>query len=205
MDENARFHCIFTWLGLDHVGRFEEICGSGRLPALKDLYFSFRFPPELENAWQSTAFGRSNKWPFDNIGCLTNECLVLDDYSPGRIPKSFLIVYKNPINVLLKYTRSLLNHSFANHAAHLHAVNQSHSIHWICGQVNEPDRIMKTFHTIRAGRSNAVCITFIRKRVRIPLAPLTFDGSFSTHLLLREPWRSYQVTERGATGHSIIF
>ena len=159
------FFLFLNWLALDHVGRFEDICCSSRLPALKDLYFSFRFPQERERAWHTSSFGKSNKWPFDNIGCFTNERLTSDCVRAQYVPKMFIIVYKHPINVLLKHSRSLLNHSIAAHASHSHTVNQSHSIQWICDQMNEPNRIRKTFRTIASGLSRSLSVKFSRKRV----------------------------------------
>ena len=185
---------ILNCLALDHVPRFQEICCSGRLPALKNLYFSFRFPQALENAWKASSFGTSDEWPFDNIGCFKNERMASDRARRNRVPTIFFIVYKHPINVLLKHTRSLFNHSFAIHASHFRAANLSHSMQWICNTVNEPDRVLKTFCTTRAVHSKSLCIIYLREGVSSHLDSLVGNRSSSICAFDREVWRSYQVT-----------
>ena len=104
---------ILNRLALDHVSRFDAIFRSGRLPALKNLYFSFRFPQELEKAWKASSFGRGGTWPFDDIGCFKNECFGID-FIKRRVPQKFFIVFKHPIDVLLKHTiaiQSFIRHS----------------------------------------------------------------------------------------------
>jgi hypothetical protein len=177
---------ILNWLALDHVRRFEEICCSGRLPALKDLYYSFRFPAELEKAWKAHSFSTSDKWPFNDIGCFKNECVATDYMRIERIPKIFFIVYKHPINVLLKHTRSLFNYSFVTHASDHHGTNPSHSISWICNQVNEPEQVLKTFRTIRAVRSKSLCIKYVRQGVSIQFHASHSDLLMHICFLLRK-------------------
>lgn len=160
------FVSILNRLALDHVSRFDEIFRSGRLPALKNLYFSLRFPQQLEKAWKASSFGRSDTWPFDDIGCFKNECFGIGAIK-RRVPQKFFIVFKHPINVLLKHTRLLFNHSFAIRASNAHATNRSHYMSWICNEVNEPDQLLKTFRTIRAVRDKSLCMRYLREGVSI--------------------------------------
>jgi hypothetical protein len=189
-----RIVSILKRSALDHVRRFEAIFRSGRLLALKDLYFSFRFPQELEKSWKASSFGISDKWPFDNIGCLKNECLASDRARRNRVPTIFFIVYKHPIKVLLKHTRSLFNHLFAIHASNLRASNLSHSMHWICNTVNEPDRVLKTFRTTRAVRCKSLCIKYLREGVSSHIDSLVGNQPSSICVFDREVSRSHQVT-----------
>jgi hypothetical protein len=181
-----RIVSILKRSALDHVRRFEEIFHSGRLRALKDLYFSFRFPQELERVWHTSSWGRSDKWPFDNIGCFNNESLATGFMRSRRVPKIFFIVYKHPMHTLLKHTRSLLNYSFAIHASHHHATNPSHFMSWICNQVNEPDQVLKTFRTIRAADCKSVCIEYLREGVSIQLYALRSNLLMHICFLLRK-------------------
>ena len=177
---------LFNRLALNQVGRFEEIFRSARFPSLKDLYFSFRFPQELERAWRSSSFGTSDVWPFDSFGCFQSESLTPDQRRMRRVPTLFFIVYKHPIHILLKHTRSLLNHSFAAQIPRLRSVNLSHSMQWICNTVNEPDRVLETFRRIRAVHGKSLCITYLREGVSSHIH--TSVGNWSSSICLdREP------------------
>jgi hypothetical protein len=137
---------------LDHVGKFQELCGPTQLPALKNLHFSFCFPKELECEWRISLFGCNKEWPFDNVDCYIDESWISTDGGVDFITKTMFIVYKCPIDVLLQHKRSLHNHRFATHASVPIIRNRRRSIEWTCDKIDEPDQLVKTLQVIASDR-----------------------------------------------------
>ncbi|CAF0841766.1 unnamed protein product [Rotaria sordida] len=52
---NEDLHIVLP-ITLDYLGKFQELCSSKRLPALKNLHFSFCFPQQIEVAWRMSLF-----------------------------------------------------------------------------------------------------------------------------------------------------
>jgi len=139
---------FFFFVALDHVGKFQELCDSNHLPALKHLHFSFCFPTELEYTWRISSFGCNDEWPFDNIDCYIDENWI----STYEKLETLFIVYKRPINVLLQHKRTFHNHFFAKHASVPIRTIRRRSIEWTCNQIDEPEQFVKTLQVIASDR-----------------------------------------------------
>jgi hypothetical protein len=164
---NKNIYIFLIILALDHVDQFHELCYSMKLFLLKHFYFSFRFPEEIENVWHSNLFINNNKWPFDNIGYFKDESFVFTGHGIRYIQKVFFIIYKHPIDILLKYKRTLHNHCFATHTSHSNMKNQSNSIQWTCNRIDQSDQILKTLKTIATGHVKSLSIKYVGQSVSI--------------------------------------
>jgi hypothetical protein len=157
---------LFYFLAaLDHVGKFQELCGSTHLPALKNLHFSFCFPQEIEYAWRMSPFNCNGEWPFDNLGCYIDESWISVQDGIDFITKAVFIVYKRPISVLLHHKRTFHNHRFAEHVSVPIIRTRRRLIEWTCNQKYEPDQLIKTLRVIASGPLNELYLTYLNERV----------------------------------------
>ncbi len=158
---------FFFFSALDHLVRFQEVCGSTHLPALKNLYFSFCFPQEMEHAWRMSPFSYKGEWPFDNIGYYLDESLFLVNRYGGFVTKTQLIIYKRPINVLLQYRRTLHNHRFAEHASIPIITSRRRSFELTFDQIDDPNKLIKTLQIAASSHLTKLILTYPNEPVRI--------------------------------------
>jgi hypothetical protein len=158
---------FFFLAALDHVGKFQELCGFTHLPALKNLYFSFCFPEELESAWRISSFGCNGEWPFDNIECYIDEYVTTDCGGEDCITETVFVVYKRPINILLQHKRTLHNHGFATQASVPIITTQRRSVEWTCDRIDASDQLVNTLRVVADGRVDALYLTFLAERVSL--------------------------------------
>ncbi|CAF3805924.1 unnamed protein product [Rotaria magnacalcarata] len=145
---------------LDFVGKFQEVCGSTYLPALKHLHFSFCFPQEIEDSWRISSFDRNGQWPFDNLAYYKCEIRISDLNSSVFSKKALFVVYKGPINLLFHHKRTFRNHCFAEHASVPIMTTRRRLIQWIGDLKDEPDRLMETLRILASGRANELHLTY---------------------------------------------
>ena len=143
--------CFSFVIALDHVDKFKELCCSNHLPVLKHLYFSLCFPKEFEQTWRTCPFGLNNEWPFDNIDCYMDETRIHNDGKRDLITEQVFVVYKHPVNILLKYKRSFCNHYFTSLVSSPVKIVHPRSITWNCDPIDEPDRLIKSLQVIASG------------------------------------------------------
>ncbi|CAF2067975.1 unnamed protein product [Rotaria magnacalcarata] len=139
---------------LDHLSRFQQVCDSQHLPSLKDLYFSFCFPKEIEEAWRISPFSSNGEWPFDNIDYYVDDPLFLDDDGVSFVKRSQFIIYTRPINILLEHKRTLHNHRFATHASMPIITNRRRSLQLTCNEMDNPDQLLKTLQIVGSSHVN---------------------------------------------------
>ncbi|CAM4749867.1 unnamed protein product [Rotaria magnacalcarata] len=156
---------------LDHVGKFQELCSSTYLPALKDLHFSFCFPQEMEHGWQMSSFSCNGKWPFDNHGCYLDDSWISVDGDLNSVTDPLFAVYKRPINVLLQHKRTLHNHRLVEHAIIPIVTNGRRSLDLTCDQTDQPDKLLKNLQVAANSSVNKIYLTCEVGRTNIPVTP----------------------------------
>ncbi|CAF4284234.1 unnamed protein product, partial [Rotaria magnacalcarata] len=156
---------------LDHVGKFQELCSSTYLPALKDLHFSFCFPQEMEHGWQMSSFSCNGKWPFDNLGCYLDDSWISVDGDLNSVTDPLFVVYKRPINVLLQHKRTLHNHRLVEHAIIPIVTNGRRSLDLTCDQTDQPDKLLKNLQVAANSSVNKIYLTCEVGRTNIPVTP----------------------------------
>ncbi|CAF4233839.1 unnamed protein product, partial [Rotaria magnacalcarata] len=139
---------------LDHLSRFQQVCDSQHLPSLKNLYFSFCFPKEIEEAWRISPFSSNGEWPFDNVDHYEDDPLFFDDDGVSFVKRSQFIIYTRPINILLEHKRTLHNHRFATHASMPIITNRRRSLQLTCNEMDNPDQLLKTLQIVGSSHVN---------------------------------------------------
>jgi hypothetical protein len=163
---------LFFVVALDHLGRFQQVCNCQHLPSLKNLYFSFCFPKEIEEAWRISSFSYNNEWPFDNIDYYIDETFFLDNNGVSTVKRSQFIIYKRPINILLQYKRTLHNHRFATHASIPIITNRRRSLELTCNQMGNPDQLLKTLQIVGSSHLNKLALIYPNDLVSVSTSKL---------------------------------
>jgi len=96
---------LISILALEDLVKFEEIC-SKKFIQLKSFHFSIYFVTEFEEIWRKNLFSLNNKWHFDNIDFYIDEMILWETEFEQQIEQIF-VIYKRPIDILLRYKRSL--------------------------------------------------------------------------------------------------
>ncbi|CAF0993440.1 unnamed protein product [Rotaria sordida] len=167
---------------LDHLDKFQELCGTTYLPSLKNLHFSFCFPQEMEYAWRISPFSYNGQWPFDNIDYYIDDYLFVVDDRVSLVTKTLLIIYKHPINVLLRHKRTLHNHRFAVHASNPIIGIRRRSLELTCNQMDNTDQLVKTLQVITSSHLNEFHLTYLHEYTNISITssyPSSCDLLFS--------------------------
>ncbi|CAF0771636.1 unnamed protein product [Rotaria sp. Silwood1] len=154
---------------LDHLSRFQQVCDSQHLPSLKNLYFSFCFPKEIEEAWRISPFSSNGEWPFDNIDYYVDDTLFLDDDGVSFVKRSQFIIYTRPINILLEHKRTLHNHRFARHAYMPIITNRRRSLQLTCNEMDNPDQLVKTLQIVGSSHVNKLELIYRDDLVNVPM------------------------------------
>ncbi|CAF1315387.1 unnamed protein product, partial [Didymodactylos carnosus] len=166
---------------LDHVDKFQKLCGSTHLPSLKKLHFSLCFPQEMKQAWQMRSFNYNGKWPFDNLVCYIDESWISTDGGTDFMTKTLFIVYTRPIYIILQHKRTLHNHRFATHAAVPIITTQRRSLEVTYDQTDEPEQLVKTLQVVASSRVDKFQLICLNKQVN---PSMTSDYCSSCNLLL---------------------
>ncbi|CAF4147540.1 unnamed protein product, partial [Rotaria magnacalcarata] len=154
---------------LDHLSRFQQVCDSQHLTSLKNVYFSFCFPKEIEEAWRISPFSSNGEWPFDNIDYYVDDPLFLDDDGVSFVKRSQFIVYTRPINILLEHKRTLHNHRFATHASMPIITNRRRSLQLTCNEMDNPDQLLKTLQTVGSSHVNKLELIYRDDLINVPM------------------------------------
>ncbi|CAM2728191.1 unnamed protein product [Rotaria socialis] len=154
---------------LDHLSRFQQVCDSQHLPSLKNLYFSFCFPKEIEEAWRISLFSFNGEWPFDNVDHYVDDPLFLDDDGVSFIKRSQLIIYTRPINILLEHKRTLHNHRFATQASMPIITNRRRSLQLTCNEMDNPDQLLKTLQIVGSSHVNKLELIYRDDLINVPM------------------------------------
>lgn len=155
----------FFLVALDHVGKFQEVCDSTHLRALKHLHFSFCFPQEIEHSWRMSSFNCMNEWPFDNLAYYIDEIWTSVQDRAISIRNALFVVYKRPITLLFHQKRTFHNHCLAAHASVPSITARRRLIKWTCDVKDEPDHVMKTLRILVSGRVNQLHLTYLNEPV----------------------------------------
>ena len=158
VEEGMKIASVLDRPALNHVHRFQEIC-CWQTSSIEASWLHLRLSTNAGEGLIIKYFRSSDPSMISDVSRL------------NRVIKIFFIVYEHPINVLLKHSRSLFNHSFP-----IHTTDPSHSTEWISTQVNQPDRVLKSFRTIQVGHSKSLCIAFFRDDVSIALDEWICNG-----------------------------
>ncbi|CAF2100591.1 unnamed protein product [Rotaria magnacalcarata] len=154
---------------LDHLSRFQQVCDSQHLPSLKNLYFSFCFPKEIEEAWRISPFSSNGEWPFDNVDHYEDDPLFFDDDGVSFVKRSQFIIYTRPINILLEHKRTLHNHRFATHASMPIITNRRRSLQLTCNEMDNPDQLLKTLQIVGSSHVNKLELIYRDDLINVPM------------------------------------
>ncbi|CAF1095545.1 unnamed protein product [Adineta steineri] len=169
---------------LDHLSKFQEICCSTHLPALKALHFSLCFPETLEHAWRNSSVGYSGEWPFDNLNYYIEDILIFTDGALHRIKKTFFVVYRSPVSVILQHKRTLHNNGFPLHVPTPINTVQRRYMEWTCDEVNKNDQLDNTLRMIASGPVDRLKLTYLYQQTNMPTIPSDIaDGNLSLNYL----------------------
>jgi hypothetical protein len=114
-----------------------------------------------------SSFNCNGKWPFDNIDCYIDESQIRIDHRWKIVTKTFFIVYRRPISMLLQHKRILHNHRFALHASVPVKTSQRRSIEWTCDQVDKLDQLVDTLRVIASNHVDKLKLTCLAEQVRV--------------------------------------
>jgi hypothetical protein len=104
-----------------------------------------------------------NKWPFNNIGYHLDEQLISEDTNAKIVMKTVLLFYTCPFDILLEYTRTVHNHSFAKYSN----IIQQRSIEWICDNIDNFDQLNTTLNVLARGHLNTLHLHYYKLKVSI--------------------------------------
>jgi hypothetical protein len=96
-----------------------------------------------------------------------DESWIFTDRGFGSITKTFFIVYKRPINILLQHKRTLHNHHFASHASVPIRTTRPRSIEWTCDQLDEPNQLINTLQVIASSHVDKLNLRYLVEQVII--------------------------------------
>ena len=158
--------CLSSFVALDHLVQFQDSCSSTNLPALKTLHFSLCFPHEIEHKWRMSAFDCNRQWPFDDVHWYIDERWISQDGDYRNMTRTFFIVYRCPINILLQHSRNLHNHRLALQTSLPIRTSQRQHLKWTCDEVNTPEKIFNTLQILASSHLNKLSFRYLTKQVR---------------------------------------
>lgn len=134
---------------------------------MKNLHFSLCFSGELEHEWRISSLNRNGQWPFDNVKWYIDERRIYIDYEVIHTTKTFLIVYKRPIHLVLQHARTLHNHRLAQHASVPIKTDRHQFLQWTCDQIEKSDQILDTLRVIASNHADKLQLKYLVKPVEM--------------------------------------
>ena len=80
-----------------------------------------------------------------------------------KVTKRIILFYTSPLDMLLKYTRTIYNHSFAQYSTQINR----HSIEWICNKIDNLTQMTNTFNKLASGYVRYTYLQFYETKVSI--------------------------------------
>ncbi|CAF3565585.1 unnamed protein product, partial [Rotaria sp. Silwood2] len=141
---------------LMHCEEFCQIINHKHLPSWKEFYFLIYFPGHLYEVFEKIIVKIYDvTWSFNNLAYHLDEQVVSIN-SFENVTKSVLLFYTSPLDVLLQYTRTIHNHSFAQY---LTQINRR-SIKWICNKIDSLNQLTTTFNKLASGHLDTLHLQF---------------------------------------------
>lgn len=163
--ECINYNLLFFLLELDHLGKFQELCSSKHLPALKNLHFSFCFPQQIELAWRMNSFNWKDKWPFDNVDSYVDESYNYVNARYTSITQTIFIVYNRPIDFLVRHRRTFYNHHLVAHVSKPILTTRRRLMQWSTNQKYQSNQINEILRVIASGRVNELHLIYFDEQV----------------------------------------
>lgn len=104
-----------------------------------------------------------NVWPFNNVGYHFDEKIVSGRLMNRLVTKTVLLFYTYPFDILLKYTRTVHNHSFAKHLTN---VRQQY-IEWTCNKIDSLDQLDTILHTLASRHLDTLHLHYFKMKASI--------------------------------------
>jgi hypothetical protein len=156
---------LFFLVALDHFGKFEDLCSSQHLPALKNLHFSIVFPQEIEVAWRMSSFNGKDKWPFNNVDSYIDESYNYVDAKCACITQNIFIIYNHPIDFLIRHRRTFHNHRLMTHVSKPIFTTRRRLMQWSTDQKYESNQISEILRVIASDRVNKLHLSWFDEQV----------------------------------------
>ncbi|CAF1357040.1 unnamed protein product [Adineta ricciae] len=141
---------------LTHCEEFRRVFNRDRLPALKTLHFLLRFPAHLHDTFQATVLNTfDGLWPFGQVALHLDEYLVISRFDK-EVTKTVLLFYTLPLDTLLRYTRTVHNHSFVEYSTGI----RQRSLKWRCNQTDSASQVTSTLNKLASGQISTLHFSF---------------------------------------------
>jgi len=151
----------FSFLALVHYEELRQIVNHKHLPCLKEFYFLICFPEHLYEEFQKTIVDTYDvTWPFNNLAHHIEDQLV-PFYEVYKKTKRFILFYTFPLDILLQYTRTNHNHSFAQFSRQINR----HCIRWMCNEIDSLTQLTTTFNKLATGYVDTLVLEFYEMKV----------------------------------------
>jgi hypothetical protein len=79
------------------------------------------------------------------------------------VMKTVLLFYTCPFDILLQHTRTVHNHTFAEHAA----VIQQRSIEWTCDTIDSLNQLGTTLHVLASSHLKTLHLHYYKMKVSL--------------------------------------
>lgn len=154
------------FLALDYLAQFQDSCSSTNLPALKNLQFSFCFPKEIEHKWRMNTLNCNRQWPFDDVHWYLDERWTPLGEDFMYMTKTFFILYRCPISVLLQHSRTLHNHHSALQISVPIRTSRRQYLKWTYDESITAEQIFDTLRVLVSGRLSKLTLKYHTEQVR---------------------------------------
>ncbi|CAF3855020.1 unnamed protein product [Rotaria sordida] len=148
---------------LMHCEEFCQIINHKHLPCLKEFYFLIYFPGHLYEAFEKIIVNIYDVTCFFNNLAYHLDEQVVSINCFENVTKSVLLFYTSPLDVLLQYTRTIHNHSFAQYSTQINR----RSIKWICNKIDSLNQLTTTFNKLASGHLNTLYLEFYKTKTFI--------------------------------------
>ncbi|CAF1301281.1 unnamed protein product [Adineta steineri] len=146
---------------LVHYEELRQIINHKRIPCLKEFYFLICFPEHVYEEFQKTIVNTfDSTWPFNNLAYHIEEQL-LRFYNIDKKTKRVILFYTSPLHMLLQYTRTVFNHSFAQYSRQINR----RCMRWKCNEVDNLTQLTTTFNKLAAGYVDTLILEFYEMKV----------------------------------------
>jgi hypothetical protein len=130
---------------------------------LKNLNFLIYFPENLNETLNNNFIAYGNKWPFNNVGYHLDEKVISGRLLNRIVTKTVLLFYTYPFDILLQYTRTIHNHSFAKHLTNV----RQQCIEWTCNKIDSFNQLDTTLYKLAGGHLNTLYLHYFKMKVSI--------------------------------------
>lgn len=149
-------------------------------------------PRELEQEWRTSSFCCNGQWPFDDVEWYIDERRM--DHQRFDTKKTFLIIYKRPISIVLQHTRTLHNHALAMHASVPIKTSRQQSLQWTCDHIDKPDQLLDTLRVIASSHANKLKMTCSVKQVGMSTFMARIEIAFTLGICLEQLFLQHSLS-----------